>query len=455
MVAAGRDMILYDPNSSLRSAAIAPGNALDFDESPLAGDVQISGPGTLEVLAGRGLDLGIGDNNPDGTALGITSIGNGRNPYLPFAGADIVAGAGIGLASDLSQSSVGFGSFIAQFLNPDSAPVEAARYLPDTAILLGMTGSTDADIWTAFNQLSSEREDQIALDVFYLVLRDAGRDHNDPTSLGFNNFDSANTAIAALFPGDEWTGDISLTSREIKTQNGGAINLFAPGGAVTVGFDVGQNQAVDQGILTEHGGNISIFAQNDVSLGTSRIFTLRGGNEIIYSSEGNIAAGAASKTVLAAPPTRVLIDPQSADVQTDLAGLATGGGIGVLESVTGVPPGDVDLVAPVGTVDAGDAGIRVSGNLNISAVLILNANNIQVAGTSVGTPVTVAPNIANLTSASSTVGATTSAANEATEQARSQTQEDVASIVTVEVLGYGGGEDDDNQDDQQRLRKKS
>jgi hypothetical protein len=318
-----------------------------------------------------------------------------------------------------------------------------------------MTGSSNADIWTALNQLSSEREDQIALDVFYLVLRDAGRDHNDPASLGFNNFDSANNAIAALFPGDKWTGDISLTSREIKTQNGGAINLFAPGGAVTVGFDVGQNQAVDQGILTEHGGNISIFAQNDVSLGTSRIFTLRGGNEIIYSSEGNIAAGAASKTVLAAPPTRVLIDPQSADVQTDLAGLATGGGIGVLESVTGVPPGDVDLVAPVGTVDAGDAGIRVSGNLNISAVLILNANNIQVAGTSVGTPVTVAPNIANLTSASSTVGATTSAANEATEQARSQTQEEVASIVTVEVLGYGGGEDDDNQDDQQRLRKKS
>jgi filamentous hemagglutinin family protein len=455
VVAAGRDMILYDPNSSLRSAAIAPGNALDFDESPLAGDVQVSGPGTLEVLAGRNLDLGIGDNNPDGTAVGITSIGNGRNPYLPFTGADIVAGSGIGVASELSQSSLGFGSFIAQFLNPDSAPVEAARYLPDTGMLLGMTGSSDADIWTAFTQLSSEREDQMALDVFYLVLRDAGRDHNDPSSPGFNNFDSAISAIAALFPGDEWTGDISLTSREIKTQNGGAINLFAPGGAVTVGFDVGQNQAVDQGILTEHGGNISIFAQDDVSLGTSRIFTLRGGNEIIYSSEGNIAAGAASKTVLAAPPTRVLIDPQSADVQTDLAGLATGGGIGVLESVTGVPPGDVDLVAPVGTVDAGDAGIRVSGNLNISAVLILNANNIQVAGTSVGTPVILAPNIANLTSASSTVGATTSAANEATQQARSQTQEEVASIVTVEVLGYGGGEDDDSQDDQQRLRKKS
>ena len=35
---------------------------------------------------------------------------------------------------------------------------------------------------------------------------------------------------------------------------------------------------------------------------------------IIWSSDGNIAAGSASKTVASAPPTRVLIDPQSADV---------------------------------------------------------------------------------------------------------------------------------------------
>jgi filamentous hemagglutinin len=455
VVAAGRDMILYDANSSLRSAATAAGNALDFGELPLAGDVQISGPGTLEVLAGRDLDLGIGNNNPDGTALGITSIGNGRNPSLPFTGAAVVAGAGIGAASGLSDSQLDFSSFIAQFLNPDSAPIQAARYLPETGVLLAMATSSDADIWTAFNQLPPEERDRIVLNVFYLVLRDAGRDHNDPASSGFNNFDSADAAIAALFPSDEWMGDMSLTSREIKTQNGGDISLFTPGGALTVGFEVGENQAVDQGILTEHGGNISIFAKDDVSLGTSRIFTLRGGNEIIYSADGDIAAGAASKTVLAAPPTRILIDPQSADVQTDLAGLATGGGIGVLESVTGVPPGDVDLIAPTGTVDAGDAGIRVSGNLNISAVLVLNANNIQVGGTSVGTPIVVAPNIANLTAASNTVGATSSAANEATQRARSQTEEEVASIVTVEVLGYGGGEGDENQDDQERRRKKS
>jgi filamentous hemagglutinin len=115
--------------------------------------------------------------------------------------------------------------------------------------------------------------------------------------------------------------------------------------------------------MTESGGDISIFTDGNVDIGISRIFTLRGGNQIIWSSTGNIAAGTSSKTVQSAPPTRVVFDTQSADVNTDLAGLATGGGIGVLATTAGVKPGDVDLIAPTGVVDAGDAGIR-AGNLN-------------------------------------------------------------------------------------------
>jgi hypothetical protein len=183
--------------------------------------------------------------------------------------------------------------------------------------------------------------------------------------------------------------------------------------------------------------------KNSVVVGTSRIFTLRGGNETIYSSFGDIAAGASSKTVLAAPPTRVLIDPQSADVETDLSGLATGGGIGVLATVTGVPPGDVDLVAPTGTIDAGDAGIRVSGNLNLAAVQILNASNIQVAGTSAGVPVIAAPNLGSLTAASNTVAAAVNAV-ENRQQAQNSAPQEVPSLITVEVIGYGGGDPDDS-----------
>jgi len=451
IVSAGRDLVAYDPNSPLRLAAQTGLNILSPGTTVLAGDIQISGPGTIEVFAGRNIDLGVGPNNADGTAVGITSIGDARNPYLPFEGADIIAGAGIGVAGSLSGSQLDFAAFETQFLDPSSAADQSARYLPVLGKLLGLTNASDSDIWAQFKQLPIEQQNVLALRIFYVVLRDAGRDRNNPDSATFGNFDNGFAAIAALFPESvKWKGDISLTSREIKTKNGGDITLFAPGGSVTVGLALTGGQPVDQGILTEHGGDIFIFAHESVNVGTSRIFTLRGGDEIIWSSVGNIAAGSSSKTVQSAPPTRVLIDPQTADVKTDLAGLATGGGIGVLETVTGVPPSDVDLIAPAGIIDAGDAGIRVSGSLNLAAVQIINATNIQVGGNAVGIPTVAAPNVGGLTSASNSAAATSNAAAQLAQNTNPAQQEDVPSIINVEVLGYGGGD----EDEEERRRKK-
>jgi len=454
IVTAGRDLIAFDPNSPLRSVAQSAGNELLVGSSalpgpatgnPTAGDIQISGPGALEVLAGRNFSLGVGAGAGDGTAVGISSIGNGRNPNLGFSGASIIAGAGLGPISSLSDSSLNFSAFIAKFIDPASAGLQSTRYLPALRLLLGTPALSDVQTWNVFKQLPLEKRNALALDIFYQVLRDAGRDHGLLGSVGYRNYDTGFAAITALFPGNAWKGDFSLTSREIKTASGGDINLFAPGGSLTVGFDISGSQPIDQGILTEHGGNISIFTRNSVIVGTSRVFTLRGGDEIIWSSQGNIAAGASSKTVQSAPPTRVLIDPQSGDVKTDLAGLATGGGIGVLATVAGVKPGDVDLIAPAGTIDAGDAGIRVSGNLNISALQVVNAANIQVSGSSAGTPAPVAPAVAGLaTTASSASAAGSSAAENAAKQARAQAQSEMLpSLITVEVLGYGGGEGDE------------
>jgi hypothetical protein len=437
LVAAGRDIIAYNPTSALRSAALAAGNSPDVGSPTLAGDIQINGPGTLEVLAGENLDLGVGPNNTDRTALGITSIGNSRNPSLGFEGADIVAAAGLGAAPHAWDVS----GFIAFLQSEEGSP-----YLAE----LGFSPE-------AFAALPLEQQRLAALQAFYAVLRQAGRDHNDPSSPSFGNYDAGFAAVAALFAANQGTGDISLTSREIKTQNGGDISLFAPGGLLTVGFDAGGNQPLDQGILTEAGGDISIYTQGSVVVGTSRIFTLRGGDIVIWSSEGDIAAGASSKTVQSAPPTRVIIDPQSADVATDLAGLATGGGIGVLNTVAGVEPGNVDLIAPSGVVDAGDAGIRVSGNLNIAAVQVLNASNIQTGGTNVGgtVPTVAAPNVSGLTAGANPSGAAANSAKELAErQAHGQEaqQEVLPSIITVEVLGYGGGEEDED-DDKEKARE--
>ncbi len=139
IISAGRDLIAFDLNSPFRVMANMLGNAPGLDGAPLAGDIQISGPGALEVLAGRNLDLGVGPNNSDGTAVGITSIGNARNPSLPFAGADLIVGAGIGPSHGLVDSRLDFNAFVSQFLDPGSAGARAERYLPILGDMLGLS----------------------------------------------------------------------------------------------------------------------------------------------------------------------------------------------------------------------------------------------------------------------------------------------------------------------------
>jgi filamentous hemagglutinin-like outer membrane protein len=149
-----------------------------------------------------------------------------------------------------------------------------------------------------------------------------------------------------------------------------------------------------------------------------------------------------------AVPVRVQVDPTTMNVETDLAGLATGGGIGVLQVRPSAPIGDVDLIAPAGFVDAGDAGIRVSGNLNIAAVQVLNASNIQVGGTSTGVPVIQPPPVASLTSASNAAGA-----SQKPTTPEQPAGSDRPSIIIVEFLGFGGGSGEPaNQDDDRRKR---
>jgi hypothetical protein len=121
----------------------------------------------------------------------------------------------------------------------------------------------------------------------------------------------------------------------------------------------------------------------------------------------------------------------------DARGEVTGAGIATLQTIPGVPPSDANLIAPRGTVDAGDAGIRVSGNLNVAALHVANADNIQVQGKSTGIPIVAAVNVSALTSASAAASAAADAAQDLTRQQQAAARQALPSIITVQVLGFG------------------
>jgi len=443
LVSAGRDLIPYNKNAPVRTLAsnldkkntIADAKKRTANgtlSNVLAGDIQINGPGFLEVLAGRTIDLGVGANYEDGTGVGITSIGNYRNPFLPFQGASLVVMAGVKgkvtkPALGLSESNLDFSS-----LTKSGAVASSS--------LQGMSQEAGAVVSDATKKELGAID---ALQSFFAALRQAATEYEEGGS-----YATGYAAIESIFGKTTGNGEIFTRSRDIRTATGGAITIAAPTGGLTMASDIFGNPNTPPGIVTEYGGEVSIFTNGDVEIGRTRIFTLRGGDMTIWSSTGDIAAGSSPKTVVTAPPTRVVIDTTSGDVSTDLGGLATGGGIGVLASVKGVPAANVYLIAPEGTVDAGDAGIQATGNIKITAAAVLNADNIAAGGTSTGVPsapTVAAPNVAGLSAGAGSGAAANAAASSVAGQSsqKSAETEQAPSLITVTVLGYGGGESEE------------
>ena len=177
-----------------------------------------------------------------------------------------------------------------------------------------------------------------------------------------------------------------------------------------------------------------MFTDGSTLLAQSRVFTEQGGDVTIWSSNGDINAGKGAKTTSEIPPVSYLCTTDAWCFQNP-AGQVSGAGIATLQTVAGAPEGAVYLMAPRGTVDAGDAGIRVSGNLVIAAAHVANADNVQVKGDAVGLPVVQSVNVGALNAASSAASAATKAAEDVARQQQADARDRQPSVISVQVLG--------------------
>lgn len=407
-VDAGRDIVLSP------AGQVAPGQ-------PDNTEIEVDGPGLLLLRAGRNIDLG--------ASQGLVTNSN------PHTGSP--AGAAISLYAGLGACSGGpclpaQAAFASAYIDPaSSTAVNHGNTALLEAYIARLSGSSvDANAaWAAFQALSEAQQAPLIEQVLGNELHLSGLDHN----LHGGNFAAGYQAIGTLFPGTivdarsgkavdvlhpptlangsvaatgtlalaaglPATGNVNLVYSQVRTLSQGDIGVFTPNGGIDVGLanqppGAPHKLAGQLGLVTQASGSLRAAALQDINVNASRVFSVGGGDITLWSSFGNIDAGKGAKSVQVVPPPTFTFD-SSGKLTVVASGATSGSGIGALLTGPGQLPGNVDLIAPIGVVDAGDAGIRASGNLNIAAATVLNAANIQVGGSSTGVPVTESVTVA-------------------------------------------------------------
>ncbi len=234
-----------------------------------------------------------------------------------------------------------------------------------------------------------------------------------------------------------------------------------------------------EGALTLRGGKIQGFTDGDFRLNQSRLFSQQSGDITLWSSNGDLNAGQGPKSAANVQPIVVRFDPNGF-AEVDSAGAVTGAGIagfaairrlnpatGLFEIVDalndsnvalaiaqllGQPAGtqvqiggrtytrdapSITLVAPAGTVDAGDAGVRASGDIFVAAARVANADNFKVGGSSVGIPA------ANVPAAPAAPASAASAVANVFRAVQGANEDDERVRILVDVLGLYSGSDEE------------
>ncbi len=437
-------------------------NASDISTIQAGRDVvyvteQVAGPGALLVQAGRNVYQA-----DRGSLVSLGETGAALTQATRDDGAAITVLAGVGADGPNLDGFANLYLNAANLANPttplQSQPGRVERTYQDQLLAFlqtrfGYTGTADGAL-AAFLALPADQQTSFLLGVYFAELNQSGLDYNTPSSRFYHSYLEGKAAIGTLFPATDPTGKSapnggSLTlfsgtagDGSIRTLFGGGITTVVPFGQTSLG-NFGFVPGPSAGVITEGGGAIDMYSYGSVSLGQSRILTTFGGNILIWlASDGEINAGRGSKSTVLSAPIGIGYDDY-ANVTLSPTVPSSGAGIGTISPIPQVAPGDVNLIAPVGTIDAGEAGIRASGNANLAALTLVNANNIQVTGKTAGVPTVTAPSAAAQAAASSSAGASAVAS----QQVASRSPVEEPSVIEVDVLSVTdvGGDDADER----------
>lgn len=460
-VTAGGSLIYTTIGDEIRSNTTTAGGRTVIDAQNVG--IQVGGPGDLVVTAGG--DIRLGDS------VGIVTRGNLDNPYLPSGGANALVLAGSG--------PLDVGTFAHYLDSADQTLVRNAigydKLLADYLKSLGLAEDATLD------QLTTAQRDNFYLQVFGAIASSFGA---EATSSGHKgSYYVIYEAFAALFPesvngrryaelvdtsgmklsgsagklavsGDvggffdglkqgtsTGAGSIDLFFSRVSTDQDGRITLLAPDGGINVGLENDPVQLglakrpSELGVVARGAGALSMVSAGSIAVNQSRVFTLGGGDILLLSMQRDVDAGRGQKTANATPPADVVVANDF--LVKDLGNAISGSGIGALRGRAGVADADVTLLAPIGAVDAGDAGVRSTGRTIVAAETVRNALNISAGGGLSGV-VAAAPAAPAATIAPPSSSADAARAADAAGAAPKQNNNGAAnSVFTAEIVGTG------------------